>query len=170
MTDIICNTVASTLDEMELHYKNEGQLFVLTVGDEYADFPIRIIADEEKEILTTIGYFPVKISKTYLDKMYKFINDLNYKTIAGSFTIDSDDGELSFRLANNVDDGAINEGIVKSCFLQVMMRLRNTYEDIMKAMYGGEQYTFTFGDDNKQLYYILNIIMLNELLFLKIYL
>ena len=150
----MCDTVAATLDEMELHYKHEGELFTFTVGDDEADYPMRIIADEENELLTTIGYFPVKISKTNLDKMYKFINDLNYKTMVGFFAIDSEDGELSFRLANNVDGGAINEGIVKACFLQVMYRLRNTYEDIMKAMYGGEQYTFTFGapaiDDQRQ--------------------
>ena len=142
----MCSMVASTLDEMELHYKHEGELFTFSVGDDYADFHIRIIADEENELLTTIGFFPVKISMAHLDKMYKFINDLNYNTIAGFFAIDSDDGELSFRLANNVDGGAINEGIVKACFLQVMFRLRDTYEDIMKAMYGGEQYTFTFAN------------------------
>jgi len=149
MNDVICNTVASTLDEMELHYRHEGKVFNLTVGDDCADFPIRIIADEENELLVLIGYFPVKISKMNLDKMYKFINDLNYTTMVGSFIIDSDDGELSFRLANNVDGGAINEGIVKTCFLQVICRLRNTYDDIMNAMYGGDHYTFTFGDENR---------------------
>ena len=149
MNDVMCSTVASTLDEMELHYKNEGQLFTFSVGDDCADFPIRIIADEENELLTTIGYFPVKISKMNLDKMYKYINDLNYRTMVGFFTIDSEDGELSFRLANNVDGGVINESIVKTCFLQVMYRLRDTYEDIMKAMYGGEQFTFTFDNENK---------------------
>ena len=145
----MCNTVVTTLDEMELHYKQDGEVFSFSIGDEEADFAFRIIADEENELLTTIGYFPVKISKANLVKMYKFINDLNYKTMVGFFTIDSDDGELSFRLANNVDGGAINEGIVKACFLQVMYRLRNTYEDIMKAMYGGEQITFTFGNENR---------------------
>lgn len=142
----MCDTVAATLDEMEFHYKQEGELFTFTMGADEADFAIRIIADEKNEILTTIGYFPVKISKTNLEKMYKYINDLNYQTMVGFFTIDSADGELSFRLANNVDGGAINEGIVKTCFLQVMYRLRNTYEDIMKAMYGGPQMTFTFAD------------------------
>lgn len=149
MENVMCDTVAATLDEMELHYKHEGELFTFTVGDDEADYPMRIIADEENELLTTIGYFPVKISKTNLDKMYKFINDLNYKTMVGFFAIDSEDGELSFRLANNVDGGAINEGIVKACFLQVMFRLRNTYEDIMKAMYGGPQMNFTFASESR---------------------
>ena len=149
MNDVMCSTVASTLDELELHYKQDGELFTFTVGDDEADFPIRIVADEEKELLVVIGYFPVKISKANLDKMYKVVNDLNYQTMVGYFAIDSNDGELSFRLANNVDDGAINDAIVRACFFQVLSRLRNSYEEIMKAMYGGEQFTFTFADSSE---------------------
>lgn len=146
MSDVICSTVASTLDEMELHYEQNGEFFSLTVSDDGADFTIRIIADEKNELLTAIGYFPVKISKANLDKMYKVINDLNYHTIMGSFIIDSDDGELIFRLANNVDGGIINGSIVRMCLFQVFLCLQQSYEDIMKAMYGGPQMTFTFAD------------------------
>ena len=149
MNDVMCSTVASTLDELELHYKQDGELFTFTVGDDEADFPIRIVADEEKELLVVIGYFPVKISKANLDKMYKVVNDLNYQTMVGYFAIDSNDGELSFRLANNVDDGAINDAIVRACFFQVLSRLNNSYEEIMKAMYGGEQFTFTFANSSE---------------------
>ena len=105
MDAIVCSTVASALDGMGLHYRNEGELFLFNVGEDGADFSIRIIADDEKELLTTIGYFPVKVSRANLDRMYKVINDLNYDTFAGYFTIDSEDGELSFRLPNNVDGG-----------------------------------------------------------------
>lgn len=151
MNDVICSTVASTLDEMELNYRNDGEVFIFTIGDDDADFTIRILGDEKNELLTVVGFFPVKVSKMNLDKMYKFINDLNYKTMVGFFTIDSEDGELSFRLANNVDGGAINEDIVKACLLQVFYRLRNSYDDIMKAMYGGPQMNFTFGDTIPQI-------------------
>lgn len=149
MNDVMCSTVASTLDEMALHYRHEGEHFTFSIGDDCADFNIHIIADEEKEVLTTVGFFPVKIPKAHLDKMYKVINDLNIMTMVGNFAIDSDDGELSFRLANNVDGGAINEEIVKSCLLQVFGRLSNTFEDIMNTLYGGEQYTFTFGEESR---------------------
>lgn len=144
----MCNTVVATLDDMELHYKQDGEVFSFSIGDEEADFAVRIIADEKSELLTTIGYFPVKISKANLDKMYKAVNDLNYQTMVGFFTIDSEDGELSFRLSNNVDGGAINEDIVKTCLLQVIYRLRNSYEEIMKAMYGGPQMNFTFASES----------------------
>lgn len=89
-----------------------------------------------------------------LDKMYKVINDMNDQHMVGAYVIDSEDGELIYRIANNVDDGAINEQVVMSCVIQVLNRLKYTYNDIMKAMFGGEQYTFTFGapaiDDQRQ--------------------
>ena len=102
METVMCNTVVATLNDIELHYKQDGEVFSFSIGDEEDDF-----------------------------------------------AIDSDDVELSFRLANNVDGGVINESIVRTCFLQVMYRLRNSYEEIMKAMYGGEQFTFTFADSSK---------------------
>lgn len=148
MNEVICSTVVSVLDEMELRYSHEGELFTLTMCEEEANFPIRIIADDEQSVLTTIGYFPVKISRMNIDKMYKVINDLNYRQIIGSFVIDSEDGELSYRISQNADDGAINEAIVRICLCQVIARLKNTYEDVMKAMYGGPQMNFTFGDSS----------------------
>lgn len=67
----------------------------------------------------------------------------------GSFIIDSDDGELIFRLANNVDGGIINGSIVRICLFQVFLCLQQSYEDIMKAMYGGPQMTFTFASEDR---------------------
>ncbi len=154
METIIANAVTAALDELELNYSHEDEIFTLVMSSDEADFKIRIVADEKRELLLTIGYFPVKISKTNLDKMYKVINDLNDQHMIGAYTIDSNDGELIFRMANNVDGGAINERVVLACFFQVYNRIRSNYEDIMKAMYGGEQFTFTFGpaaiDDQRQ--------------------
>ncbi len=146
METIISNTVATALDELELNYSREGEIFSITMCEDMANFKIRIIADEKNELLLTIGYFPIKISKTNLDRMYKVINDMNDQHMIGAYVIDSEDGELIYRIANNVDDGAINERVVMACFIQVINRLKNTYEDIMKAMYGGPQMTFTFAD------------------------
>lgn len=147
METIIANAVTAALDRLELNYNHEGEVFTLIMDCEDADFKIRIIADEQNEFLLTIGYFPVKISKIYFDKMYKVINELNCSLMVGAFVLDSEDGELVFRIGNNVDEGAINEQVVTACFFQVVNRLKNTYNDIMKAMFGGEQYTFTFGNE-----------------------
>lgn len=150
METTITNAVTSALDMLELNYNQDEELFTLVMSEDDADFKIRILADEKNELLLTIGYFPVKISKSNLDKMYKVINDMNNENLLGAFVIDSCDGELSYRVTNNVDDGAVNERVVIACFFQVVNRLKNTYDDIMKAMYGGEQYTFTFGDNDQE--------------------
>jgi len=149
METAITNTVTSALDMLELNYNQDEELFTLVMSEDDADFKIRILADEKNELLITIGYFPVKISKMNLDKMYKVINDLNDQHMVGAYVIDSEDGELIYRIANNVDNGAINEQVVMACFIQVLNRLKNTYNDIMKAMYGGEHYTFTFSNENR---------------------
>ena len=137
METIIGNTVAAALDTLELHYTRDGENFTCTLCEEDANFRICIIADEKNELLLVIGYFPVKISK------------MNDQHMVGAYVIDSEDGELIYRIANNVDNGAINEQVVMACFIQVLNRLKNTYNDIMKAMYGGEHYTFTFGNENR---------------------
>ena len=140
----ICKAVEAALKTRGLHYTHEDDTFELFMSDDKANFKIRVIADDERDILLIIGFFPVKVSKENLDKMYKVINDINYQTIFGGFVIDSEDGELTFRLVNNADDGAINEKVATICIYQVAHCLSSHYEEIMQAMYGGDKYTFTF--------------------------
>ena len=71
------------------------------------------------------------------------VNELNNRALIGFFSIDSKDGELTFRLSNNVDGGAINTNIVKTCFLQALYRLRNCFNDIITTMYGEQQTTYS---------------------------
>lgn len=149
MESLIRNTVDASLKEMGLRYKSNNKFFHVIIENDDAEFHFRIIGDEKKELLVTIGYFPVKVSRSNLDRMYKFVNDRNYKTTVGAFLIDSDDGELIFRIANNVDGGAINEQIVRMCFLQVVNTLISSYDDIMEEMFGGPRMSFTFAGDEK---------------------
>lgn len=150
MEAIIAKTVAETLDNLEFDYSQEGNVFHTVFGSDEADFNIDIIAEDEIEFLLVIGHFPVRISKTNYEKMCKVINELNSQFTVGCFIIDPADGVLTFRLGNNVDDGAINEKIIRMCYFQVGTRMINTYQDIMKALYGGEQYIFTFASNNKE--------------------
>lgn len=146
MSNVICSTVESVLDGMGVPYRNEGEDYTIIVRDEVADFTVGITADEENELLVVVGFFPVKVSQANREHMFEVINDLNCYTKVGAFMLDPEDGELIFRIANNVDGGAINEEIVSTCFLQVVFRLRGCYDDIMKAMYGGPRMNFTFGE------------------------
>ncbi len=126
METLIANTVSDALDNLDFTYCQEGEVFKTILGDDEVDFRINIIADEENELLLIIGYFPIRISKVNLEKMCKVINELNSQYMVGCFVIDPDDGELTFRLTNNVDGCAINEQIVRVSYYQVGMRMRNT--------------------------------------------
>ncbi len=150
MDNLILNTVKEVLDELELRYRNVDKRFFLTIYCKEADFKIRLIADDEREVLCVYGYFPVKVPEARMEAMYKVINDINYKLLVGSFAIDSDDGELIFQVVNNADGGAINKKVVKYCFKHTTLTLKKYFETIMKGMFGGEQYTFTFGDGEKK--------------------
>ena len=146
METVITNTVASVLDEREISYENLGNGFRFTIDNGVADFEVSIRVDEDIAIMAIIAIFPIKISDDKLDKMYKFINDLNYNFPAGYFVIDSEDGELSLRLSNNVKGGAINKDLVDINLSLLGYCINETFEDIMKALYGGEHYTFSFDD------------------------
>ena len=63
-----------------LTFEQKGEGFYFNLDDDYANLQFLIVADEEKEILTVIGYFPIKVAKEKLDKMYKLINELDGST------------------------------------------------------------------------------------------
>jgi Uncharacterized conserved protein len=139
--------VETVLDDMELHYGHDGMVFHFTMSDDRADFPISIVALEERDLLMTIGYFPIKVGQQHLDRMCRKLNDINYSTTVGAFVIDPEDGDLSFRITHNTDGGAVNEETVKTCLLQVIARLRDCYEDVMATLYGGPQMSFMFSPE-----------------------
>ena len=149
MNDSVFLTVAEALDKLELHYRKEENVFHLVMNEEAADFTFLLVADDENEALTVVGYLPVKVPQDQIDRMCRVINDLNYKYPFGALVIDPEDGELSYRMANNVDDGAVNVKIVQTCFLQVLARLKYSYGEIMRSLFGGPQVTFRLpgGDD-----------------------
>lgn len=151
MKNNMCSTVASTLDELELPYEKDGKVFRLLIESEQADFPVYIIADKKTELLSIIGFFPVRIPLEDRDRMYRFINELNFKTLVGAFVINPDDGALVFCQTNNVDGGIVNKELVKASLCQVDHRLRNNYGDIMKAIFGVEQFVFSFADSEDKL-------------------
>lgn len=134
-------------EDTELHCGNGGEVFDFIIPGESAIFPVKIIAYEEKNLLMTIGFFPVKVGERDLDRMYGLVNEINYNTRVGAYVVDPDDGELSFRIAHNVVGGAINQDVVRMCLLLVVDRLTGCYETIMAALFGGPRMTFTISTE-----------------------
>lgn len=149
MEQIIGNAVEQVLDGLDLHYSHEEHSYRFIIQDNYADFPFTIVADEEKELLVVIGFFPVKVGGDHLDEVFKVINSINYRTTVGAFVIDPADGELSFRIAQNVDGGAVNQQVVRICLLQAISRLTDSYEEIMAGMFGGPRMNFSFSAEEE---------------------
>lgn len=150
MENMIHHAVEAALDEMELHYHVKEDIFYLVICSKESSFKFRIVAEEEADILAVIGLFPVNVPEYLLDRMCKAINDLNKTSPVGYYVIDPDDGEISFRVIQNTDSGAVNKEVVKTCLLMAAKSLMVNYERIMKAMYGGEQMTFIFGDSARE--------------------
>jgi hypothetical protein len=55
------------------------------------------IVDLKKSILLAIAYLPIKAMPAQLDKVARFLNELNLKTYFGSFEMDYSNGEIAFR-------------------------------------------------------------------------
>lgn len=142
---IIENTVESLFDKMKCPYEKRGRLFELKAKEEQATFRYEIVADDEHANLVVIGHFPVPVPKTSRERMYKYISEQNNDNLVGVFVIDSDDGELTFRITNSVYGCTFDEEHVKYCIGLVSYTLSYKYEDIMKEMFCGPQVVFTFG-------------------------
>lgn len=148
METIIRNTVAAVLDNLEINYQYKDSEFIFKVGEDEGDFTYCIEPNDEDEMITIVGYFPVCVPKESMDMVLRVINELNEKSIIGAFSIDPEDRRPSFHLANYVSDGAVNAKTVQMCILQVMGHLIHSFQTIAKAMYSNEQITLTFRNDN----------------------
>ena len=138
MENLIRTIIKETLDEMELRYSNEGNLFFLTMCSSKATFRIQIIADDSKELFAIVGHFPVNVPKARLGDMYGVANYINREMRAAKVVIDPEDGELTMRVIANADSDAINKEVVTACIGEIIYYLEDKYDEIMMAMFSGE--------------------------------
>ncbi|MBO4568647.1 MAG: YbjN domain-containing protein [Candidatus Methanomethylophilaceae archaeon] len=148
MVSIISDTVASVLDALDIRYLREEGEFNFRVGEDDGDITYCVSVDEEGEMLTVVGYFPVCVPQENVDRVCRLLNDLNEQSVIGAFSVDPEDRRPSFHLSNYVCGGAVKERIVQMCLLQVMGHVSHSFQAIARAMYGGEQYTFTFANES----------------------
>lgn len=135
----IYKTVESTLKNAEIQYSIEDDnIFTFGVVGEHAKFNIRVICEEEMEVLISVVTCSICIPKNKIDKMCRWVIDKNYQLALGGFKIDTSDGELSFRVTCPLDNGAVNEDVVAVAFSCAMSVFDNNYDKIMKAIYFDE--------------------------------
>ena len=144
MTGRIFNIAETALNGLDIHYETREMMFVFTVTDDLADFRVGLIADDDIDRIMVCVCIPSKVPQANRDRMCTLINELNYETAVGAFSINPENGELAFRLANNVSSETIDAELVQTCLFQAIYRVRDCYEKIMREMYGGPQMNFTF--------------------------
>ena len=135
MSTLINDTIVTALDNLELKYDHEGQSTTFMVTGHSAQYRVNVIGLEDKEMLIVQASFSVMIPEAKRPKMYKFISEFNYNRLMGLLVIDPEDGELSYRISNTVDQGAINEAVVKVCVLDALNTLDDNHDSIMEAIY-----------------------------------
>lgn len=132
----IYNTVEATLKDAELHYSVEDDIiFCLGISGEHASFDIKLVCEENMELLLAVVKCGIRIPKDKIGKMCRWIVEKNYSLSVGEFKMDTSDGELSFRMACPLDGGAVNKDIVRVALAQTLNTFDNTYEEMVKAMY-----------------------------------
>ena len=139
MGTLINDTIVAALDNLELKYDHDGQLTTFMVTGRSAQYRVNVLGLEDKEMLFVQATFPVMIPEAKRPKMYKFISEFNYNRLMGLLVIDPEDGELSYRISNTADHGAINETVVQVCVLDVLKTLDDSHDSIMEVLYAPDR-------------------------------
>lgn len=141
---IIKDTVKSALVGLKTLCWNKGRVFRFDLKEEKATFSFEILADDNRNRLVVIGYFPVPVHESSLERMYKYINELNRVNSPGMFIINSVDGELTFRISSSEYGCTFNEDHVMHLLSEVRDALSCQYDGIMKELFGSPRMVFAF--------------------------
>lgn len=132
----IFKTVESTLKAAEINYHVDDDIvFRFRIKGDHANFDVRMICEEDMEILMAIVTCGLCVPKDKIDRMCRWVTEKNYTLTLGEFKMDTSDGELSFRLGCPLDGGTVNEEIAGVVLSVTINSFDNAYEEIVKAMY-----------------------------------
>jgi hypothetical protein len=132
----ISDAVRSALDAMEIryHYDQENEVVDYKITTDNTSYRQRLVPLEDDELLVAITNFPIMVPE---DKRYIFaniINKINYTLLLGYFVMDAEDGELTFRVSCPLDDGAINETIVKVVISNSIHTIEQYFQEFLAAL------------------------------------
>lgn len=133
----IFDTVTSCLTKEEIKFQVNETDDVIDLGfnSDSGPIKIKIIIEEEKEWFLVIGFTPSRVPLKYVEKILPTLNIMNRNSIFNYWTLDPEDGELSYKCGATVDQGAINEQIVKVIVYGVASGIDSKYEEIMREIY-----------------------------------
>lgn len=129
----IHNAVQNALEAIELRYdydqKNEVFNFRLTT--EKTSYNQRLVPLEDDELLVVITTFPILVPEEKRFMFANLINKINHSLLLSYFVMDPEDGELSFRVSCPLDDGAVNETIVKVVIGNSFQTMEKYFEEFL---------------------------------------
>ncbi|WP_195440535.1 type III secretion system chaperone family protein [Bacteroides thetaiotaomicron] len=135
--DKIFSVVKDVLTKEEIHFDlNEANdVFSFGFKTDAGIVRVKLVIDEEKEWFVVVGNFPNNIPVKFVDKLYPIFNKLNRASLFTSWLVDPNDGEVQLRWGATVDEGAINEEMVKVAMYGVVQNINSECENIMKEIY-----------------------------------
>ena len=131
----IYNTVRKALESEELHYLTHDDEFFFSMKCDHSTYDVHLICREEMEYLVVLVTCSLHVPEDRIERMCRWIVEKNYNLILGDFKLDVSDGELSFRHTTLLDEGAVNQEIVKVAYESAISIFDKSYEDIVKSMY-----------------------------------
>lgn len=138
MENLITDTVRKSLAELELDYCEEDGVFDFSIKEEHTNVDLRVFCIEEQEILIAVATSRVFVPNDKIEEVCRWICDKNYKGNIGYYTIDTKDGEVSFRVSCPLDGGAINAEIAKVAIINALKRIDDDYVELLKLVYFDE--------------------------------
>lgn len=134
----IFNTVEKALKRAEINYTVEGDSILrFSIKCDHAIYDVGLACEETMELLMVIANCSLCVPQEKIEPMCRWITDKNFLLNLGIFTLDTSDGELSFRITCPLDKGAVNEDIVNVAITNALNTFEVSFEEIKKVLYPG---------------------------------
>lgn len=135
MENLITTTVRNALDELELNYHEDDNVFEFSIKVEHTNAAVKVACAEEQEILMAAASGGVFAPEDKIDAVCRWACEKNYMCNIGNYNVDTEDGEVSFRISCPLDGGAVNGEIVKVAILNAIKKIDDDYLELLKLLY-----------------------------------
>lgn len=140
MDNLITDTVKKALDDLHIihNYDETNNMFDFAIKLDKANIYVKIASDEKQEMLMAVASCGVFAPKEKIENACRWICDKNLLCDIGYYTIDTQDGEISFRVVCPLDGGAVNDSIAKVAIANAITKMDNSYLEQLKLAYFDE--------------------------------
>ena len=135
MENLITTTVRRALDELKLHYHEDDSGFELNIKVEHTNVAVKVLCLEEQEILIAAASGGIFAPEDKIDATCRWACEKNLRCNIGNYIVDTEDGEVSFRISCPLDEEAVNGEIVRVAVLNAIKKIDDDYLELLKLLY-----------------------------------